>query len=61
MHRRQNYKQEMSEIVKLRKEGYTSGEISKLTGIPRGTITARLSHELQHALRICGITKEIQI
>ena len=33
----------MSEIVKLRKEGYTSGEISELTGIPRGTITARLS------------------
>lgn len=43
MHKRPNYKQEMSEIIKLRKDGYTSNEISELTGIPRGTITARLS------------------
>jgi len=43
MHRRPNYKQEMSEIVKLKKEGYTYGKISELTGIPKGTITARFS------------------
>lgn len=33
----------MSEIIKLRKEGYKISEISELTGIPKGTITARLS------------------
>lgn len=33
----------MTEIIKLREEGYKTGEISELTGIPRGTITARLS------------------
>ena len=43
MHRRPNYKQGMSEIIKLRKEGYKISEISELTGIPKGTITARLS------------------
>lgn len=43
MHRRPNYKEEMSEIIKLREEGYKTGEISELTGIPRGTISARLS------------------
>jgi len=32
----------MSEIIELRKEGYTTNEISELTGIPRGTITSRL-------------------
>lgn len=43
MRRRSNYEQEMTEIIKLREEGYKTGEISELTGIPRGTITARLS------------------
>ena len=43
MHRRPNYKQEMSEIIKLRKEGYSIGDVSELLGIPKGTITARLS------------------
>ena len=43
MHRKPNYKQEMSEIIRLREAGYKSSEISEITGIPRGTITARLS------------------
>ena len=33
----------MSEIIRLREVGYTTGEIAEITGIPRGTITARLS------------------
>lgn len=43
MNRKPNYEQEMTEIIKLRKDGYKLSEISELTGIPRGTITARLS------------------
>lgn len=43
MHKRPNYEQEMKEIVKLREEGYKLSEISELTGLPKGTITARLS------------------
>ena len=43
MRRRPNYKQEMSEIIRLREAGYKSSEISEITGIPRGTITAWLS------------------
>lgn len=33
----------MTEIIKIREEGYKTVEISDLTGIPRGTIAARLS------------------
>lgn len=43
MNRKPNYEQEMTEIIKLREDGYKLSEISELTGIPRGTITARLS------------------
>ncbi len=43
MNRKQNYEQEMTEIIKLRKEGFSNSEIAELIGKPRGTVSARIS------------------
>lgn len=43
MNKRENYKEEMEEIIDLRNQGFKLDEIAEITGIPKGTISCRLS------------------
>ena len=50
MNKRSNYDEEFKEIVELRNRGFKINEISEIMGIPRGTISCRLSRAKRKGL-----------
>lgn len=50
MNKRQNYDEELKEIIELREQGFKLDEISEITGIKRGTVSCRLSRAKSRGL-----------